>query len=185
MSFFKRSFSFLIEIVKIVVIALVIVIPIRYFVFQPFFVRGQSMDPNFHHGDYLIIEKISFRFREIQRGEVIVFRRSEFGAAFIKRVIGLPGEIIKIEDGRVYLEGEVLNEADYLTQNLETAGSIEVILGEDEFFVLGDNRNASFDSRKWGALSGEGIIGRVHLRLWPMNAFALIETPSFYLERQY
>ena len=185
MSFFKRSFSFFAEVIKIVIIALVIVIPIRYFVFQPFFVRGQSMEPNFYHGDYLIVEKISFRFREIQRGEVIVFRRSEFGAAFIKRVIGLPGETIKIRDGTVYLQGQALDESVYLPENLRTTGDLEIVLGENEFFVLGDNRDASLDSRKWGALSGEGIIGRVHLRLWPMNAFALIETPSFYLERQY
>ena len=180
MSFFKRSFSFFAEVIKIVIIALVIVIPIRYFVFQPFFVRGQSMEPNFYHGDYLIVEKISFRFREIKRGEVVVFRRpNKPTTAFIKRIIGLPGETIKIRDGTVYLQGQALDESVYLPENLRTTGDLEITLGENEFFVLGDNRNASFDSRKWGALPREDIIGRVHLRAWPINAFALIETPYF------
>lgn len=185
MPFFKRSFSFLIEIIKIVVIALVIVIPIRYFVFQPFFVRGQSMEPNFHHGDYLIVEKVSFRFREIKRGEVIVFRPSnQFASAFIKRIIGLPGETIEIRDGIVYIQEQALVEYTYIPKNLKTTGDIEIILAENEFFVLGDNRGASLDSRKWGALQREDIVGRVYLRAWPVNAFAVIETPLFSTNNQ-
>ena len=180
MPFFKRSFSFFAEVIKIVIIALVIVIPIRYFVFQPFFVRGQSMEPNFYHGDYLIVEKISFRLREIKRGEVVVFRHpNKLATAFIKRIIGLPGETIKIRDGTVYLQEQALDESVYLPENLRTTGDLEIILGENEFFVLGDNRDASLDSRKWGALPREDIVGRVHLRAWPINAFALIETPYF------
>ncbi len=185
-TFFKSSFSFLKEIIKITIIALLIVVPIRFFVFQPFFVRGHSMEPNFYHGDYLIIEKISFRFREIKRGEVVVFRLSDKSAsAFIKRVIGLPGEIIEIRDGIIYIQGQALKESAYLIKNIKTIGNLEYVLRDDEFFVLGDNRNASFDSRKWGALPREDIIGRVHLRAWPINTFTLIETPLFYSENYY
>src|SRR3989338_348946 len=99
---FKNALVFIWEVVKIAVIALAIVIPIRYFLFQPFFVKGQSMDPNFGDGDYLIIDEITYRFRNPQRGEVVVFNYPEDPSQrFIKRVIGLSGETIEIKDGKI------------------------------------------------------------------------------------
>lgn len=180
----KKLFSLILEIAKIIILAALIVIPIRYFLFQPFFVRGQSMDPNFENGDYLIIDEISYRFRSPQRGEVIVFKSPQSPSQrFIKRIVGLPGEIVEIKEGRVmvHLDGQrqVLDESYYLPFGLETPGEVKVSLGEDEYFVLGDNRTFSLDSRRFGSLAEDKIIGRVVLRAWPFVALAKIETPSY------
>ncbi len=179
----KKTFIFIWEVVKIVIIAAVIVVPIRYFLFQPFFVRGQSMNPNFENGDYLIIDEISYRFREPKRGEVIVFNPpQEPSQRFIKRIIGLPGEIVEIKGGRVAVyntEGQkVLDESDYIS-DIPTEGNLRIALGRDEYFVLGDNRPFSYDSRRFGALSKENIIGRVIFRAWPFAAAAVFEAPTY------
>lgn len=181
----KSILIFIWEIAKIVIIALLIVVPIRYFIFQPFFVRGESMAPNFENGDYLIIDEISYRFQNPQRGEVIVFKYPDNPSQrYIKRIIGLPGEMIEIKDGRViiyeYGTAEVLDESDYLFPVQEfTSGNIRIELGENEYFVLGDNRNFSSDSRRWGVLPGENIVGRVFLRAWPFAALAKFEAPAY------
>ena len=179
----RRFLLFIWEISKIVIIALLIVVPIRYFVFQPFFVRGQSMAPNFYQGDYLIIDELSYQFRAPQRGEVIVFKYpNDLSQRYIKRIIGLPGETVKIQDSQVsiYKDGETqtLNE-DYLSQPVTTPGDMQITLDGNEYFVLGDNRFVSADSRRWGLLPEENIIGRVFLRAWPFTALAKIEAPSY------
>lgn len=180
----RAFFLFLWEISKIVIIALLIVIPIRYFLFQPFFVKGQSMEPNFEGGDYLIVDEISYRFREPQRGEVVVFKYPESPSQrYIKRIIGLPGETVEIKDGKVIIykdkESWVLDESKYLPLFLETSGNTQIILEQKEFFVLGDNRPVSSDSRRWGSLPREDIIGRVFFRAWPITALAKIEAPAY------
>lgn len=157
------------EFIRSIVIALLIVIPIRAWVAQPFIVQGNSMVPNFHNGEYLIIDEFSYHFRRPERGEVIVFRYprqpSQF---FIKRVIGLPGDKVEIKDGSVWINGSPFGEA-YLPQSLATAPEASTILGVDEYFVLGDNREASSDSRVWGNLKDHFIVGRTLLRLWPLT----------------
>jgi signal peptidase I len=181
----KSFLSFVWEIAKIVVIASLIVIPIRYFLFQPFFVRGQSMEPNFGNGDYLIIDEITYRFRSPERGEVIVFKFPQnTSQRYIKRIVGLPGETVEIKDGRVMIviDGqklEVLDESSYLPAYLLTAGNLTMSLGQDEYFVLGDNRSVSSDSRRWGIVPKEDIIGRVYFRAWPIPAMAKIELPAY------
>jgi len=180
----KEYFSFLFEIFKIVLIALLIVIPIRYFLFQPFIVRGDSMEPNFQNGDYLLIDEISFRFRDPKRGEVIIFRPpTQDSARYIKRIIGLPGETVRIEDSEVLLfdgnADQILDESSYLLPSTLTPGNLTVSLGENEYFVLGDNRQFSSDSRRWGALKKENITGRAFLRAWPAARFTRIIIPSY------
>jgi signal peptidase I len=179
----KKLLSFVWEIAKIVIIALIIVVPIRYFLFQPFFVRGQSMEPNFEDGDYLIIDEISYRFRDPQRGEVVVFKYpNDPSQRYIKRIIGLPGETIEIEDGQLIISKdteEVLDESDYLSSSVFTQGEIQFSLGEDKYFVLGDNRESSSDSRRWGPLPRENIVGKVFLRAWPFVALAKFKAPSY------
>jgi len=184
MKIIKSILSFIWEISKIVIIALLIVIPIRYFVFQPFFVNGQSMEPNFQNGDYLIVDEISYRFLEPKRGEVIVFKYpNNPSQRYIKRIVGLPGETVEVKEGKVMILADeqkwLLNESIYLSQFIQTPGEVIISLGEDEYFVLGDNRIASFDSRKWGPLPEEDIIGRVIFRAWPMSALAKIEAPAY------
>lgn len=180
----KAPFSFIWEIFKIIIIALLIVIPIRYFLFQPFFVRGQSMEPNFENGDYLIINEISYRFSAPKRGEVIVFKYPNNPTQrYIKRIIGLPGETVEIKGGSIIIynreEKQTLDESDYLSSNVQTPGDIRVSLNDGEFFVLGDNRLLSSDSRRWGPLRRENIIGKVFLRAWPFTTFAKIENPAY------
>jgi len=180
----KNFLAFIWEITKIVVIALVIVVPIRYFVFQPFFVRGQSMEPNFEDGNYLIVDELSLRFRDVQRGEVVVFKYpNNPSQRYIKRIIGLPGETIEIKDGKVEVfnqgGGRILDESEYLSPEIQTPGDIRITLAENEYFVLGDNRYASSDSRHWGPLPREDIIGRVVLRAWPFPALAKFEAPAY------
>ena len=173
------------EIFKIFIISLAIIIPIRYFLIQPFFVKGASMEPNYEDGEYLVIDELSYRFREPQRGEVIVFRYpanpKEF---FIKRIIGLPGETIKFENNKIIIQntvhpdGFILNESTYL-KNIPPLGEQTFILKSNEFFVLGDNRGASFDSRRWGPLPRENIVGKVWLRAWPVTRAKVMEAPVY------
>src|SRR3990167_159409 len=158
------------ELVKIITIALVIVLPIRYFLFQPFIVKGDSIVPNFHSGDYLILDEISYRMKNPQRGDVIVLKYPrDLSQRFIKRVIGLPGETVNVKDGKIiiYKDGKILNldEKNYLPDLKNTEGNINTILADNEYFVLGDNRQYSYDSRSWGILPREDIIGRALLRI--------------------
>jgi len=177
--------SFIWELVKIVIIAAIIIVPIRFVVAQPFSVKGDSMEDSFSNYDYLIVDQISYRFREIERGDVVVFRfprnPSEY---YIKRVIGLPGETVKIENGQVYVCNNenpdcVLLAEPYLSPHERTPGSETVEVGPNNYFVLGDNRNASSDSRSWGTLPYDYIIGKVLLRAWPFSEFQMIEHPEY------
>jgi len=175
--------SFFWETVKIVAVALAIVIPIRYFLFQPFLVKGESMEPNFQNGDYLIVDEISYRLRQPERGEVVVFKFPlNPSQKFIKRIIGLPGETVEIKGGKitVYKDGkaQILAEK-YIPVSFFTAGDVDVRLGSEEYFVMGDNRDFSYDSRKFGKVSANEIIGRVVLRAWPFVSFSEIKIPSY------
>jgi signal peptidase I len=182
----KKFLIFVWELVKIIVIALAIVIPVRYYLFQPFFVRGQSMEPNFENGDYLIVDELSYRLRAPERGEVIVFKYpNDTTQRFIKRIIGLPGETVEITNGqiKIYDPGsatpKLLNEAGYLSVLIFTSGNIKRTLGQDEYFVLGDNRPVSSDSRIWGIVPKKDIIGRVYFRAWPVQEASKIQLPNY------
>src|SRR3989338_4916612 len=181
----KNILLFIWEMSKIVIIALLIVMPIRYFIFQPFFVRGASMEPNFQNGNYLIVDEISYRLSSPKRGEVIVFKYPlNPSQRYIKRIIGLPGETVEIRDGKIDVYNQngvpqLIDEFSYLPEFFETSGNTELRLSQGEYFVLGDNRAASSDSRRWGTLPRENIIGRVLLRVWPFTALAMVETPAY------
>lgn len=179
----KKTGGFLgltMELVSIVIGAFLFAFLIRTFVVQPFFVKGQSMEPNYFEKEYLVIDEISYRFRDPKRGEVVVFKYPKDPSTyFIKRVIGLPNEIISIKNGKIVIynkehEGGVELGEPYLSDNVYTAGDIYVTLGENEFYVLGDNRPRSSDSRQWGVLDRKYITGRTWLRIWPLNQFSLI-----------
>ena len=185
----KKTLFFLWEVFKIALIALAIVMPIRYFLFQPFLVKGESMIPNFEDGDYLIVDELSYRFRSPARGEIIIFNYAEGTSQglvknrLIKRVIGLPGETIEIKEGKISIykgdEKQILDESNYIPFSLKTSGNILVTLNEDEYFVLGDNRPFSKDSRIFGVLNEEEIIGKVFLRAWPLDDIEKFKTPSY------
>ncbi len=173
------------EILEIVLIAVLAVGGVRYFLIQPFLVNGSSMEPNFESGDYILINEISYRFREPQRGEVIVFHYpNNEKTYFIKRVIGLPEERVVIKNGEVRIfnssnaKGFVIKES-YLPSIEKTSGDIDKTLGRDEYFVMGDNRGFSFDSRQWGTLKKGEIVGAAWLRLWPLDKAKAFESPAY------
>jgi signal peptidase I len=179
----KNFLASIFEILRIVILALIIVLPIRFFIFQPFVVKGASMEPNFDQGDYLIIDEISYRFREPKRGEVIVFKFPlNPSQRFIKRIVGLPGETVEIKEGKVIIKSEgkvqTLDEKYLPSINFDNR-EYNFTLKENEYFVLGDNRNFSYDSRYFGPLNKKFIIGRVILRLWPIKNISKIEVPVY------
>lgn len=173
--------SFVWDLVKVFVVAFVLVwLILRPFVAEPFIVSGSSMVPNFHDKEYLVIEKLSYRFKEPTRGDVIVFRYPrDTSQYFIKRIIGLPGEKVEIKQGRVFIynnlhkDGYELNETFLPQQGVTFGKSEQVILGTSEYFVLGDNRLQSSDSRIWGILPKEDIVGKVWIRLLPFGKFGI------------
>ncbi len=143
-------------------------------------VSGDSMLNTLHDGDNLIVDKISYRFREPERYEIVVFPyRYQEDTYYIKRIIGLPGETVQIIDGYVYIEGEQLDESygrEIIEEDRYGLAAEPIELGEDEYFVLGDNRNHSADSRetKVGVLHRDEFIGRAWVRIWPLNSIGVI-----------
>lgn len=174
------------EIIEIVLVAVLVVFGVRSFLVQPFLVSGASMEPNFHGGDYILINELSYRFRAPERGEVVVFRYpGDERTFFIKRIIGLPGERVVITDGKLFIynkehpQGMLITEKQYLPIDLKTVGEKDVTLSDSEFFVMGDNRDASFDSRQWGPLKKSEVVGSVWMRLWPLNKVMAFEKPAY------
>ena len=164
------------EAVKVILGAVLAVVVIRHFIFKPFYVEGPSMQPTFDQKQYLIIDELSYRFRDPPRGDVIVFRQESDGKVeyLLKRIIGLPGERIKISDNVVSIyndehpQGVVLKES-YLPTGLITPGEKTVTLGAGQYFVMGDNRVNSRDSRHFGPIERWQLVGRVLLRGWPIS----------------
>lgn len=173
----KKIHPFL-ELLQFACIALLIVVPVRYFIAQPFIVSGASMERTFHTGEYLIIDQVSYYFNDPQRGDVIVFRYPKDPSKFfIKRVIGLPGEGIDIQGNVVTITSKeglktVLSEP-YIKSMAQNTTLTET-LGDREYFVMGDNRDASSDSRMWGVLNKDKIVGRALLRLFPFSVASIM-----------
>lgn len=179
----KEKKNSLWELARVILLAVVIVLPIRLFIAQPFIVSGTSMVPTFHDSEYLIVDEISYRIENPKRGDVIVFRFPHNPSVFyIKRVIGLPGETVEIEKGVVTIkneenpEGLKINEP-YVSAIVDDGRDMSVTLKETEYFVLGDNRPASSDSRSWGPLDEKYIVGRTLVRVLPIKEFGIF--PGF------
>lgn len=197
--------SFLYQLAKTISIFLLAFIFIRFYVFQPFTIEGASMEPSFYNNEYLIVDELSYNFSKPKRGDVVIFKhpepacnnfisRSYFHRKFfngpcvnyIKRVIGLPGETVVIKDGKIKIinddspNGFILKE-DYTSDNIPTLGTLTVNIGKNEYFVLGDNRNAnaSSDSREWGPVPKSHIVGKAFVVLFPIDKFELVETPKY------
>lgn len=172
---FERTEHPLTEIARFALLAIIIVVPIRMFIAQPFIVSGASMDTTFANGQYLIVDQLSYHLHEPERGDVVIFRYPRDPSKFfIKRVIGLPGDTITIEEATVTITNEanpdgVILDEPYVNSMQAEAPRTEV-MGPREYFVMGDNRDQSSDSRVWGVLQEERIIGRAWLRLFPPTA---------------
>lgn len=174
------------EVVKFFLLALLIVAPIRIFIAQPFIVSGASMDPTFATGEYLIVDEISYRFNEPERGDVIVLKYPRNPSKFfIKRIVGLPGETLTMTDGSISITSTevpipwTLNES-YV--EFTKSDNSTITLAEDEYFVMGDNRSASLDSRSWGPLPENMIVGRALLRLFPITQASFMPGEAIYSE---
>ena len=161
------------ELVRFAAIALIIVIPIRLFIAEPFIVSGSSMVPTFGNGDYLIIDKISYILGDPKRDDVVVFRYpNDTTKFFIKRIMGLSNETVDIEGSTVTITNGTYKEGFKLDQPFvknPANNNTHLELKSDEYFVMGDNRSASSDSRYWGAVKKNLLVGRPFLRLWPIN----------------
>lgn len=181
----RQFFASVIEVFEIALVAVGAVFLIRSFLIQPFLVSGSSMVPAFADGNYLLIDELTYHFREPSRGEVVVFRSpGNSSVFFIKRIVGLPGEEVSFKDGKVWIvnagnpAGFALKES-YLPPSTATRGDSAFKLAEDEYLLLGDNRSYSFDSRSWGPLEREAIVGIARLRLWPFGEFTAFAAPTY------
>lgn len=166
------------EILTFITLAVIIVIPIRLFVAQPFVVEGESMHPTFASGDYLIVDQLTYHFNEPKRGDVVVFKYPNDPRVFyIKRIIGLPGETVHIDEGKTSVtktDGTTLELDESYVVAEDATYTIDATLGEDEFFVMGDNRPRSSDSRVWGSLPREDLMGRAFIRLLPPSSSGVL-----------
>ena len=169
----KTFWKFLGELIFFALLSLPIVAPIRIFIAQPFIVSGSSMFPTFKNNDYLIVDELSYRFNNPERYDVVIFRYpNDTTKFFIKRIIGLPGETVDIKGKDVTIINKENPDGFKLDQsfiNNEMNSTKHYVLTNDEYFVLGDNRNASSDSRVWGAVPKKLLIGRAYIRLYPLN----------------
>ena len=183
--------GFFLDIIETAVFALSIFVLVYVFLAQPHQVSGNSMSPTFHNGEYLLTNKLAYRTGAPNRGDVIIFRapataHCPTGGAcdFIKRIIGQPGEEISLKGGHFYINGQLLPEP-YLPEGLDTSGDYylsenrEITLAEDEYFVSGDNRHGSSDSRAWGPIKAKAIIGKAWVRYWPFSKLGVIEDVNY------
>lgn len=177
----KRLGAFFLDILQIVIFAGAIFLVLYLLVMQPHKIKGASMEPNFHDGEYLLTDKISYRFGEPGRGDVIIFKApGTNGDDFIKRIIGLPGETVSVKEGKVFINNTLLKES-YLPIDFTTGpgtflpeGALATVPA-GHFFVFGDNRNHSADSRSFGFIEKSSIIGKAWFLYWPINNLGVIK----------
>ena len=179
--------AFVFELIQVAAVSLAIIIPVRYFLIQPFYVKGASMEPSFFDHEYLIIDELSYRFTDPSRGDIVVFRYPmDPKQYFIKRVIGLPGETVEVTETEVKIyndqhpNGLVLDEGSYLDEGGVSSPTRRTLtLKTGEYFVMGDNRGSSLDSRYFGAIQRTDIVGRVWLRGWPFDRWTMFDRPMY------
>ena len=182
---FLRFLAFIMDTIQTIVMALALFVLFYFFIGQPSQVKGSSMDPFLYNNELLITDKVSYRFREPKPGEIVVFKSpGNKEIDYIKRIVALPGERVKVSNGRIYVNGQMLKEP-YLSPEVYTrpdsflAEDIEIAVPEGMLFVVGDNRPGSRDSRNFGPIPEEDVIGRAVLRYWPLNRIGLLpeQTP--------
>lgn len=181
MPIFRKIYAILLDLIETLVIAGAIFVVIYAFLFRPFQVNGQSMYPNYHNGEYILTNLISLRLSKLERGDVVVFQAPvDREKDFIKRIIGLPGDTVMLDSGSVFVNGNKLDEGTYLASSVKTFGGAfladkqSVKVPEDNYFVLGDNRSFSSDSREWGFVPREKIIGKSFFVYWPVTSARIV-----------
>lgn len=180
----RKVYAFLIDTIQSLLLAAAVFLVIYVFLFRPFQVNGESMYPNFRDKQYILTNIIALRFHNPKLGDVIVFKAPpDPEKDYIKRVIGVPNDKIFIKDRHVYLNGKILNESAYLKPDVETNGgsffreSQEITVTEENYFVLGDNRSNSSDSREWGFVPKKNIIGESFFAYWPIDSIGFVKNP--------
>ncbi|MBD3279892.1 MAG: signal peptidase I [Candidatus Pacebacteria bacterium] len=190
MNIVQKIGALFLDIVETIVIALSIFLVVYLFFMQPHQVNGQSMVPTFQSGEYLLTDKVSYRVGDPSRGDVVVFHAPEeahcpegTGCDFIKRVLAVPGESVQVTNNQIIVNGTPLAES-YIPADFQTLpGSFvkgrTVTLGPDEYFVVGDNRSYSSDSRTWGPIKKSDIVGKAFFRYWPPEKLGMIEAARY------
>ena len=182
----KKEENPVVELIKTFIYAGILALGIRTFVAEARFIPSSSMEPTLEIDDRLIIEKVSYRFRSPKRGDVVVFsptdklKEQNYKDAFIKRVIGIPGDEVEVKKGQVYINGKILTE-----KYIEEAPNYQygpITVPKDQYLVLGDNRNNSYDSHYWGFVPRDKLIGRATVRFWPLNRLGSLDQPPLYPE---
>lgn len=188
MPILRKLYSILVDLFETLVIAGGIFVVIYAFLFRPYQVNGDSMLPNFHDGEYILTNLITLRLNDIEKGEVIVFKApNNHDKDYIKRVIATEGDTVRIENGNVYVNGMLVNEGEYLPTDFRTSNGPflregqEVTVPVDQYFVLGDNRDFSSDSREWGFVSRDEIIGKSMVVYWPPQDFRVVQSAEYSL----
>jgi len=178
----RRLWLWFLGFIETIVIALAIFVVVYRFLFQPHQVKGSSMYDNFHDGEYLLTDKVTYRFRSPERGDVVVFKAPQNeDYDYIKRIIALPGDTVKISGGQVFVNNTLINESGFLDARITTHAGLYAKEGQNvtipaaEYFVMGDNRNNSSDSREWGPVPAANLVGRTWLRYWPVNLLGVID----------
>ena len=177
---FKKIGSFFLDTIETVVIALAIFVVIYLFLIQPHQVKGSSMFPNFIDGEYILTDKISYRFKKPERGDVVVFKApKDHEVDYIKRIIGLPRDTVRFDNSKVYINGSQLQEKYLPSEYVTNPGAFmaigdEVTVPDNQFFVMGDNRNHSSDSREWGFVKTDEFIGKSWFRYWPISQIGFV-----------
>jgi signal peptidase I len=169
----SRSKSIVREFVETIVITFLIYFLIRTFLFENYRVLGHSMDPTLENNQFLVVNKLGYRLHDPERGDIIVFRdRGSDERKLIKRVVGLPGEVVEISDGQVFVDNRALDEVYIANQGRYSQPPLQI--PEGNYFVLGDNRNNSSDSRNWGTLPRDWVVGKAWVSYWPPRLWGII-----------
>ncbi|EHC12821.1 signal peptidase I [Fischerella thermalis] len=200
----KPDSSWIAELGRTIVLSIVLALGIRTFVAEARWIPSGSMEPTLHgspnqwEADKIIVDKLSYKFSNPQRGDIVVFsptkelQKEDYQDAFIKRIIALPGEQVALKNGKVYINNQPLSENTYLSPSQQTVVNVctsgpqppflakSVTIPPDSYLVLGDNRNSSYDSRCWGVVPRENIIGRAVIRFWPLNNIGGIDKSPLY-----
>lgn len=190
----KKLGQFILDTIQAIVLALSIFIVVYLFLFQPHQVKGSSMYPNFHNGEFLLTNKISYQFGKPQRGDVIVFKApksepcAEIECEYIKRLIALPGDKVMLSNSVIYINSQPLDETSYLAKEVITGNGsflvegVEKVIPEDYYLPIGDNRPYSRDGREFGPVPLEAVVGKAWLRYWPFNKFGFVKHEDYNLK---